>query len=998
MAKFGEISSDLDLSIAADSSLSGINTGDQVADGVTITGAGTIADPFVSVSGGGGDISGLVPYEGATQDLVLPGEVSLKVTTIIANDDNPLIISGATNTVENSDGSPIQILGSDASGEGYVGGDIEITPGAAYNNIGESGRLRLSAFQGSKFSTIKLNELTDDRVHTLPDKDGTFAMLDDIGGGSGDVTGPLGATGDTIVLFDGDTGKIIKDSAVTIDSIVPYEGAISSVNLGANALTTDNLRGYQNTLVIQASDSLSGTVGNSIQINSSAGYDDGSTAADGGNIDVIPGAGVNSGNSGKFRISNSIGRYVALESSDSNTEDINITLPNSDGTLALISDLSGKLDLSGGTLTGNLNIGTESDGHNLIIDSTLGVEAFTDFTVAGNWTLPTGWESTNDGGTQLNHNASGTSGAVFLANTPTAGLTYKIEVTANASVTGGFGIYYGGHTLVSNVNPTVGVPTTYTYYCRITATSNLSISPITTARFVITSISIKPITIDTGDISTTGDILMAGRLRNPTGSIGLNFDPTGQARFGGPVAMNGALVGVSTGAFSGAVTTTQSSIATTPTDGFSLVGGVASAGTPARISPSIKWLAGAWNTTPTAASKINTIEAYLHPSAGATTSATLVFANRTVDGNPNATTLMGLTTGGLLTIGATTPTHTLTLPSSATGIALYNTADQTTNYERLRIYNTGNVHTIASENGGSGTLRELKLTNAAGFTLRLNSGSSAGIVQVTGSTGFASGIGVNISPTFAASSGTVIGAQVTPTITTSGTNGYTALLINPTETSTGSGAKNLIDAQVGSVSKFTVANDGATTITGGFNMNTSGSALTLTYNPATNFSNGVVIRKKGTTGDATAATANGSEIGYHTFSGFDGSAYKRLAYVILKAKGNTTPTTGGGSYQIVTRGDAGNAEATRLTIDESGLTIPEAHNLLLGTTTGTKIGTATNQKLSLWNATPIVQPTTSVAAATFVAGSGTEINETSTFDGYTIKQVVKALRNIGILG
>lgn len=74
-----------------------------------------------------------------------------------------------------------------------------------------------------------------------------------------------------------------------------------------------------------------------------------------------------------------------------------------------------------------------------------------------------------------------------------------------------------------------------------------------------------------------------------------------------------------------------------------------------------------------------------------------------------------------------------------------------------------------------------------------------------------------------------------------------------------------------------------------------------------------------------------------------------------------------------------------------------ALDMVLDTTTGTKIGTATTQKLSLWNATPIVQPTTGVAAATFVANTSLIANDTATFDGYTIGQVVKALRNIGAL-
>jgi hypothetical protein len=78
-------------------------------------------------------------------------------------------------------------------------------------------------------------------------------------------------------------------------------------------------------------------------------------------------------------------------------------------------------------------------------------------------------------------------------------------------------------------------------------------------------------------------------------------------------------------------------------------------------------------------------------------------------------------------------------------------------------------------------------------------------------------------------------------------------------------------------------------------------------------------------------------------------------------------------------------------------TIADAKNIILLTTTGTKIGTATSQKLSFWNATPIVQPTTAVAASTFVTNTSLIADDTATFDGYTIGQVVKALRNAGLL-
>lgn len=79
------------------------------------------------------------------------------------------------------------------------------------------------------------------------------------------------------------------------------------------------------------------------------------------------------------------------------------------------------------------------------------------------------------------------------------------------------------------------------------------------------------------------------------------------------------------------------------------------------------------------------------------------------------------------------------------------------------------------------------------------------------------------------------------------------------------------------------------------------------------------------------------------------------------------------------------------------LTMTDAKNIILNTSTGTKIATATSQKLGFWNATPIVQPTTGVAAATFTANTSGIVNDSATFDGYTIGQVVKALRNVGIL-
>lgn len=68
-----------------------------------------------------------------------------------------------------------------------------------------------------------------------------------------------------------------------------------------------------------------------------------------------------------------------------------------------------------------------------------------------------------------------------------------------------------------------------------------------------------------------------------------------------------------------------------------------------------------------------------------------------------------------------------------------------------------------------------------------------------------------------------------------------------------------------------------------------------------------------------------------------------------------------------------------------------------GTLRGLRIGGASSSLVGLWGATPIAQPTTAVAAATRVGGGGTALTDTDTFDGYTLAQIVKALRNIGAL-
>jgi hypothetical protein len=70
----------------------------------------------------------------------------------------------------------------------------------------------------------------------------------------------------------------------------------------------------------------------------------------------------------------------------------------------------------------------------------------------------------------------------------------------------------------------------------------------------------------------------------------------------------------------------------------------------------------------------------------------------------------------------------------------------------------------------------------------------------------------------------------------------------------------------------------------------------------------------------------------------------------------------------------------------------------IGATKGSiKIGTDATESIGFWGTAPVVQPTTAGAAATFAGNTSGTLNDSATFDGYTIGQVVKALRLIGVL-
>jgi len=220
------------------------------------------------------------------------------------------------------------------------------------------------------------------------------------------------------------------------------------------------------------------------------------------------------------------------------------------------------------------------------------------------------------------------------------------------------------------------------------------------------------------------------------------------------------------------------------------------------------------------------------------------------------------------------PTHSLTLLSTADGIAQYNTSDTVTNYERFRTFFSSNIFNITGESGGTGTTRQLRITakgnqfdmsdTAAGFTFTRN-GTSLNIVTIQ-------------STSMSASSGTQVMLNLTPTIAQSGTAGYYGIYMNLTESSTGSGTKRLVDLTVGGTSKFIVTNAGAvtaastSTLAGITNTGTITSTGTLT-NTGTSTLNGDINAgtARATTTSAATTAPNTLDVINQNVRGFSNS-------------------------------------------------------------------------------------------------------------------------------
>jgi hypothetical protein len=224
-----------------------------------------------------------------------------------------------------------------------------------------------------------------------------------------------------------------------------------------------------------------------------------------------------------------------------------------------------------------------------------------------------------------------------------------------------------------------------------------------------------------------------------------------------------------------------------------------------------------------------------------------------------------------LGLATSAPTHTLTLSSTATGLAAYNTSDQTTNYERGLQAWAANEYVISTDAGGSGTLRPF----------RLRGGSAGGAIALSpfGTISYAASGGtvttahtfshVALTSTSILQTAVSIASQVNQA---SGSGGYNAFLCNPTLTAVGSAGAKCFRAQSSGADKWwidavsgvqdvdntnttggTTGNQTISKPAGTVNVAASASSLTVTNTLVTTSS---IINVQTRTNDSTCSVKN----------------------------------------------------------------------------------------------------------------------------------------------
>jgi hypothetical protein len=176
---------------------------------------------------------------------------------------------------------------------------------------------------------------------------------------------------------------------------------------------------------------------------------------------------------------------------------------------------------------------------------------------------------------------------------------------------------------------------------------------------------------------------------------------------------------------------------------------------------------------------------------------------------------------------------------------------------------------------------------------------------------------------------------------------------------------------------------GASTYTGGLTIFRDQGQTTANISTSTDIGSFFTARHNSSAAGAGGGLILGAQVG----------SYAAIKGMLTNGSSNTS-----GDIAFATRtaaSDSALSEKLRLTstgrlglgtsAPSSLLHLADAGDITVGTTTGTKIGTATTQKLGFYNATPVVQPT-AVADATDAVDVITQLNA-----------LLTRMRNLGLI-
>lgn len=362
--------------------------------------------------------------------------------------------------------------------------------------------------------------------------------------------------------------------------------------------------------------------------------------------------------------------------------------------------------------------------------------------------------------------------------------------------------------------------------------------------------------------------------------------------------------------------------------------------------------------------------------------------------NTSAIVNITSTTAGFL-MPRMTDTQKTAIASPASGLMVYDTVNLAPSYYNGTSWvnlGTGGGGGITSLNGLTASTQTFA-TGTSGTDVNWSSATSTHTLNIPNASNTASSRGLII-----AGAQTIGGDKI---IRGSGTGTGTASLT--CQNSSGTAALTVRD-------NLSLLINGSITSTNTIDLSsTATTALTLTRSG--NLDQGHTMVSSTTGGVASSGSGNQSLISFtgtinntatntstfrsiflnHTFTAIQtGGAYRGIDIIA------PSTVTGGGTITYFRCGTSTTADI--FVVQPTTVTFGDAVNIAVNTTTGTKIGTATTQKIGFWNVAPVAQPTTAVASATYSSpGAGTTIKTDDTFDGYTLQQVVRALRNIGIL-